>query len=186
MLDIAVARKYARALFEASTKQGNVERVHADLEAIDALRDEDPSFLGFLVSPEEPNDRKHAFIGAVFEPRVDPLVTGFLRLLVEKGRIVNLPAICVEYRTLSEEARGVLRAEVVTAVSLGEDHEARLREELGAISGKEILLEKRVDPAILGGVIVHLGEQIIDRSIRRGLRTMADALLAAEPGPAAH
>ena len=180
MLDIAVARKYARALFEASLKQGNTDRVNGDLEAILALRDEDPAFLKFLVSPDVPTEQKHEFIRAVFESKIDPMLAGFLRLLVDKGRIVNLPGICVEFRNLSEEHRGMIRARVETAVPLSASHEQRLVDELAKLSGKQIILEKRVTPRILGGVIVHLGDRIIDRSVRRGLRKLSESLLGAE------
>jgi F-type H+-transporting ATPase subunit delta len=181
MLDIAVARKYARALFEASTREGNAERVNADLEGLLALREEDPAFLGFLVSPEVPTDQKHAFIKAVFEPRLDPMMIGFLRLLVDKGRIVNLPEIGKIYRELTEKQRGMLRALVILAAALHPDQENRLIAELSRISGRKVILEKRMDPSILGGVVVHLGDKIIDRSVRGGLKTMSEALLAAGP-----
>jgi F-type H+-transporting ATPase subunit delta len=108
------------------------------------------------------------------------MTSGFLRLLVDKGRIVNLPGICSEFRRLSEEHRGFLRAQVEIAAPMLDEQERKLMDELARISGKKILLEKRVNPAILGGAIVHLGGKIIDRSVRRGLRTLADSLLTAE------
>jgi len=178
VLDVAVARKYARALFSAALKAGNAERVHQDLNAFLALRNEDPAFLNFLVSPQVDSAQKHAFIKAVFDPKVDPLVGGFLRLLVDKGRIVNLPRICEEYGRMSEEHRGIIRIGVISAGPLEGDQEKKLAEILARRSGRQVILEKKVDPAIIGGIILHYQDRIIDRSIRRGLKTMSDALLA--------
>ena len=178
MLNVAVARKYARALFDASLKAGIAERVNTDLESLTTLGDEDPAFLKFLVAPQIPTEPKQEFIGIVFEPKLHALVTSFLRLLVDKGRIVNLPLICREFKELSEENRGILRVGVVTVVDLTGEQEKRLVQELTTLSGQQVILEKRIDPGILGGVILHYGDKIVDRSIRRGLKTMSDALLA--------
>jgi len=178
VLDVAVARKYARALFSAALAAGNAERVHHDLDAILALRNEDPKFLSFLVSPQVDTEQKRAFIQAVFDSRVDPLVGGFLRLLVDKGRIVNLPRICTEYGFLSEEHRGIIRIGVISAGPMEAEQEKQLSEELARRSGRKVILEKKIDPGIIGGIILHYQDKIIDRSIRRGLKTMSDALLA--------
>lgn len=180
MLNVAVARKYARALFEASLKAGTAERVNADLESLLSLHQADPGVLKFLVSPDVDTEQKHAFLMTVFGGKIDGMVMGFLRLLVDKGRIVNLPGICTEFRALSEEHRGFVRARVETAVPMQPEQETRLVGELARISGKQVILEKRVNPSILGGAVVHLGGKIIDRSVRRGLRVLSDSLLAAE------
>jgi len=180
MQNPAIARKYAKALFEASRKQANTERVDADINSLLDLLGEDPAFLGYLLSPEVSTDRKHGFVNDVFKPRVDIMVLGFLRLLVDKARIGSLPAICREYRTLSEEARGVIRVGVETAMPLPKDQGDRLRKELSDLSAEsvEVILETKVNPAILGGMIVHYRDQILDRSVRRGLKTLAEALSA--------
>jgi F-type H+-transporting ATPase subunit delta len=180
MLDIAVARKYANALFEASKKVGNTVRVAEDMEGLSALRADDPAFLKFLISPEVLNEHKHAFIKAVFESRLDPMAVNFLRLLVDKGRIGNLPAICEEFLRLSEESRGLIRARVETVFPLDDDQRRRLKTELDGISGMNVLIEERLNPALVGGIVVLMGDQIIDRSLRRGLKRMSEALLGAE------
>ncbi|NNF07545.1 MAG: ATP synthase F1 subunit delta [Candidatus Eisenbacteria bacterium] len=177
MLDIAVARKYAKALFEVSLREGNADRISSDLHSLLELRDSDPSFMAFLVSPEVATDPKHEFIGAVFEPRLDPMVIGFLRLLVDKGRIVNLPSICEVFQILSEEHRGLVRAQVISVTPISASQETKLKQELGRLSGKEVILESKLDPSILGGIIVHLGDKIIDRSVRGGLKSLNHHLM---------
>ncbi len=176
----AIADKYAKALFAAAQDAGRVQKVAADMASLLRLRDEDPAFLNFLVSPEVGPEHKTAFILTVFGPRLDPLAVNFLRLLIDKGRIKLLAHTCGEFRRLTEEYRGLMRARVVSAAALDGEQEARIKRELDRITGKDVILDRHVDPALLGGVVVHLGTKIIDRSLRRGLKELSDSLLRAE------
>ena len=180
MQESAVALKYARALFDSAVEEGKVDETAADVASVAALKKEDPTFLDFLVSPEVLTEHKLEFIDAVFAPRLIPLVANFLRLLVNKARINFLEEMCEEFERLAEEHKGKLRAQVLTAVPLEQDQEAKLKDRLNRITGKEILLEKRVDPQILGGMVVHLGNKILDGSLRHDLKRLRERLLHAE------
>ena len=178
MQNLAVARKYAQALFGAAQKAGNLERVGQDVASLANLETEDPAFMQFLLSPQAMSDQKHAFIKAVFEDRIDVSVVGALRLLVEKGRIQELPAICREFQSLWEEHKGLVRVQVETLLPLSSDQEERLKDELQRLSGHEVILEKKTNKAMIGGIIVYYRDKIIDKSIRRGLRQLNEALMA--------
>lgn len=180
MQSLAVARKYAHALFDAAKQAGTLERVAQDVEALAKLETEDPSFMKFLVSPQAMAGQKHAFIQAVFEGKVDGSVVGVLRLMVDKRRIGELPAICWEFRDLWEEHRGLARVQVQTVFPLARDQEDRLKNELQKLSGQEVILEKRINKEMLGGIIVLYRDKIIDKSVRRGLRQLTEAMMAAE------
>jgi F-type H+-transporting ATPase subunit delta len=180
MRDVVVASKYARALFEETRVRGNGSRVGSELFGLLDLDETSHAFIAFLASPEIPTDQKLVMLEKVFENRVDPLLKDFLRLLIEKGRIVLIREIAKVFRELIEEAQGLLRAQVDTAAPLGPDQEARLKAELDRITGKQVILEKRVDPTILGGVVIHLGHRIIDRSLRRGLWSLGESLRHAQ------
>ncbi len=182
MLTTTIAHRYAQALFGAALEEKKLPRVAEDMAGVRAVLDEDPAFLDFLVTPEVLTDGKEEFIRAVFGSRLDPLTVNFLFLLVDKGRIAHLGAICEDMRRLYEDHRGVLRAQVLSAIPLDAAQEARLKKELDRLTGRNVLLEKRVDPSVLGGVVVHLGTKIIDRSLRRGLRELGDRLLHTEVG----
>jgi len=178
--ETTVALKYARAVFDSALEEGSTDPVGADLASLRALEKDDPAFLNYLLSPEVLTESKLAFVEKVFRPRVAPLVDRLLRLLVEKARIGFLPVICEEYQRLAEEHRGVLRAQVLSAVPLSGGQEATLKAELDRITGKNVVLEKKVDPSVLGGVVVHLGNQIIDRSLRNGIRRLREGLMHVE------
>jgi F-type H+-transporting ATPase subunit delta len=180
MLTTVVSHKYARAMFDESVERGLTQKVADDLQALMDLRGEDPAFLNFLNSPEVLTEHKTEFIRSVFGSRLDRLTTDFLHLLVEKGRINFLPEICRDFAHLTEEHQGLLRAQVTSAVPLDAEQEGRLARELARVTGKKVVLEKKVDPSILGGVVVHLGTKIVDRSLRRGLKELAHNLLHVE------
>jgi F-type H+-transporting ATPase subunit delta len=180
MLTTTISHRYARALFEASREDGITSRVAADLASLRQLHLEDSAFHVFLISPEVLTETKVEFVKSVFGPRVAPLTLRFLLLLIDKGRIDHLTEVCEDFRRLHEESRGLLRAEVFTAMPLEGEQEARLKRELDHLTGKSVILEKKLDREILGGVVVHLGNRIIDRSLRRGLKELGDRLRAIE------
>ncbi len=180
MRDISVAYKYARALFEASEEEGSLDRVSQDLAGLGKLEETDPAFLRFLVSPRVLTEHKLEFLRAVFAPRVAPLTLHFLELLIDKKRIDILPDIVDAFDKLMEEHRSVLRAQVYTAIALTPDAERRLKSGLDRLTGKNVMLEKRIDPFVLGGVVVHLGNRILDGSLRNGLRILNENLQRAE------
>ena len=180
MRQISVALKYARALFEASEEEGSLDRVGLELSGLGKLNETDPAFHRFLVSPKVLTEHKHEFLQAVFAPRVAPMTLHFLELLIDKKRIAILPEIVEAFDKLMEEHRSVLRAQVYSAVALTPDAERRLKSGLDRLTGKNVVLEKRIDPYVLGGVVVHLGTSILDGSLRNGLRILGETLHRAE------
>ena len=180
MARTAVALKYAKALFDTAVEDGKLDEVIRDADFVRQLREEDPAFLNFLISPQVLTESKMEFVKTIFEPRLDPLTVNFIRLLIEKGRIDHLPKIREEFDRLQEEYQGNLRAQVKTAVPLSGEQESRLKSQLDRITGKNVEIEKQVDPAMLGGVVVHLGNKIIDGSLRQGLRQLEESLLRTE------
>jgi len=180
MAQTAVALKYAKALFDTALESGKLEVVTRDANFVRELREEDPAFLNFLISPEVLTEQKLEFVKTVFEPRLDPLTVNFIRLLIEKGRIDHLPGMREEFDRLQEEHQGRLKAQIMTAVPLSGEQESRLKVQLDRITGKNVEIEKQVDPAMIGGVVVHLGNTIIDRSLRYGLRQLEETLLRTE------
>jgi F-type H+-transporting ATPase subunit delta len=132
------------------------------------------------VSPEVATDRKIEFIRKVFGPRLDPMTVNFLVLLMEKKRIISVLDIAEDFSRMIDEHRGLLKARVVSAIALSGDQESRLKSQLDRLTGKNVILEKRVDPGVLGGVEVHLGNRIIDGSLRHGLKLLREDLSRTE------
>jgi F-type H+-transporting ATPase subunit delta len=179
----AVARKYALALFRAALQRGALDPVAADLESVRELLRADPRFADLLAAPDVPVADKQALLGRVLNGRVGPVVQELLSLLLAKGRFGLLPAATVRYRELLEEERGIVRAKAVTAVRLTDPEKTKLVERLQKVTGKKVLMTESVDPAILGGVLVTVGDRIIDGSVRSALRDLRESLLAAPLTP---
>lgn len=180
MMSSGLPRRYAKALFDAAREDGVLDRVEADMRALGELKVEDPAFHHFLYSPEVLTESKIEFIEAVFGPRVQVLVMNLMRLLIERGRIGLMNGITEAFRELAEEYHGILRARVVTAVPLEGEQQARLKREMDRLTGKDVRLETVVDPSVIGGVVVHLGDRIVDGSLRFGLKKIGASLYRTE------
>ena len=183
MKQFTVAHKYARALFDAALEEGKLDRLADDVGALRALsrvQAREEAVGRFLISPEIPTEQKIEFLRNVFGPRLDALTVNFLVLLVEKKRIDAYNAITEDFLRMVEEHRGLLRAAVVSAIPLSGEQERRLKTQLDRMTGKNVILEKRVDPGVLGGVEVHLGNRILDGSLRHGLKLLRESLARTE------
>lgn len=176
----AIGIKYARALFAEAAEQGILEPVGAQLRGMHEVVRGNHDLKEFMVSPEVPTENKLALVQSVFASRTNPLVVQFLTLLVEKNRIAVLEEIIEAFEVLMDDHEGRVKARVVTAIPLDAAREQTLRAELSRITGKTVEVTQTVDASILGGVIVHLGNKIIDRSIRRGLREIRESLMRTE------
>lgn len=177
MIREPVARRYAQALFEAAQARGLLERVAAELAGIGTLLAEHPQLRRLLTIPKIEAAVKRRFIEETFGGRVHPLVIELFFLLMEKKRMGALEEIIEGYQELLEAHQGIVRAEVTTAVPVPPDLEGRLIEKLERWTGKRIKLERRVDPFVLGGMRVRMGDYVVDRSIRRALEEMRARLM---------
>ncbi|MCS7003274.1 MAG: ATP synthase F1 subunit delta, partial [Dehalococcoidia bacterium] len=128
-----------------------------------------------LESVRMPFDVKTMIIQQVF-PDVDPLARNFLALLVQRNRLGILPEIIDLYAAMLDDERGIARASVTTAVELAPDEAQQVARRLEELTGKTIRLETSVDPAILGGVIVRIGDKLIDGSTRTRLNMLRQRL----------
>jgi len=185
MSEPALARRYARALKDAADARGLLAPVGEDLQALLALLAAEPALDRLLRAPQIAREEKRALLRRVLGRRMQPLVIGLLLLLLEKRRFAELPAIAAGYRELWEERQGILRAEVTTSAPLPGDLRGRLLAALETRTGKRILIQERVDPALIGGAVVRIGDRVLDGSVARRLQEMRRALLAAEFAPAA-
>jgi F-type H+-transporting ATPase subunit delta len=177
--DRAIARRYAVALFGAARKAGAAEEVLADLLALQELAKSDPSLQRFLEAPDVLTEHKVAALLAVFQGRVHELVGRLLGLMLRKKRIQHFPFVHEEYRALVEEALGIARARVTTAVPLDPGLIEEFVKRLEKLTQRQVRLEMRVDPAILGGVVTVVGGKILDGSLRHGLADLRERLLGA-------
>ncbi len=177
MKDSRVAHRYAHALFQTAVSGNIVEAVAAEISQLSAFSERDKSLYHFLESPHVLQSDKLKLISTVFSGRLSMPMVSFLRLLIEKHRIDVFKEIASEFEELMEGYRGVVKAQVTTAVPIGDDFRNKLAAKLEAVSGKKIDMVHRIDKAIIGGIIVQLDYQIIDRSIRFELESLRHELM---------
>ncbi len=178
MTNRAAARRYARALFDVSLKEADVQVVERELAAFVALVGEHADLQRACYSPAVPSPRKRALVAALVARlgAVSPVLAKLLLLLAERDRLVLLPDLAAAYRDRVLDHRRVVRAEVTTAVALPADRVERLRSSLVAATGRDVLLEPRVDPALIGGAVARVGSIVVDGSVARQLERMKERI----------
>ena len=176
MRDTTVAARYAKGLFLFTEKRGETVRALADLTGLlEVLRAGTPAER-FLASPVVlPAEKRRALEGGL-AGRVLRSVFLFLDLLLRKKRMREFPVVVSKFEALVEKSQGIQRAQVVSAVPLAEAERERLHRALERMTAASIKLEAEVDPELLGGALVRIGDRVIDRSARTLLRAMAERL----------
>lgn len=174
--DLRAARRYAKALFNAALAADQVESAGAGLAEVTAAAAGTPQLMNVLRHPLISRARKTEILRALFEKSVTPLVEHFLFLLVEKDRSGMIDTVAQEFNRLVDEHRGIANAEAVTAVPMGEAERDALLQQLQSATGKTIRLTTKVDEEILGGLIVRVGNRMIDGSVATQLQRMRESL----------
>jgi F-type H+-transporting ATPase subunit delta len=164
-----LTRNYAEALVNASG-DGEVEAVLDDLDAIvaDVLRAQ-PRFAALLASPSLRAHDKDRILREAFENRAQPTVVRFLRVLNNHGRLTYLPAIVRQARALWDRRQNRRPVTVRSAVPLDDGQQAALRDRLAKLTGATPIVSLEVDPSLIGGLVVQVGDDVYDASVRNRL-----------------
>jgi F-type H+-transporting ATPase subunit delta len=170
------AERYARALFMVAERRGEIFEVLEDLKRLLAMVGEDPRLDGYLRSPLVPLERKRALLKSALASRALVPVASFMDLLLRKKRMGLFAAAVDEYEKQVRVWQGLQEAEAVSAVPLTEDELKRLHARLERMTGLTIELTTRVDPALIGGLYVRIGDRVMDRSVKGLLRSLQDRL----------
>ena len=167
---------YARALFEMAQAEGVVSRVEEELFRLRELLKANPELFQFLKDPNIKPEGKRQALGDLFQGRVHPLVLSTLISLSDQDRAGRVLHVIEDFSTIAAAARQTITGEVTVVVTLDDATIGRMATELSRITGKNVKLLQKIDPAILGGAIITVGEQIIDGSLRRKLDQLKDKL----------
>ena len=176
-IQASLAGRYATALFELARDERQLEAVGTSLNTLrEALRDSE-DLRALTTSPLIGRDDALKGIRATAEAlRLDPITSNFLGVVAQNRRLGQLPNIIRAFNMLAAHHRGETTAEVVSAHPLNDDQVSALRANLKNRIGRDVAVDLTVDPAILGGLVVKVGSQMIDGSIRTKLNTLAHAM----------
>lgn len=166
----SIARRYARALFELAVEESRFEEVGAELARVAAALEADPDLMVALRNPVTSREEKLQLAEAISAAlKLSPLVANGLRLLAERSRLADLPLLERAYRALADAKAGRLRARVISAVPLSEESARSIARLLSGTGVRNVVVERSVDPSILGGVVAQIGSKVYDGSLRTQL-----------------
>jgi len=169
--------RYASALFELAGETNAIDAVKADLERFDALVAGSPDLLRLVRSPVFSTDEQLQALSAVLERvGIGSLAAKFLKLVTANRRLFAVRDMVKAFRAMVANHKGQATAEVTVAEALNDGHAAALRDALKTVSGKDVDLAIKVDPTILGGLVVKLGSRMVDTSLRTKLNAIRHAM----------
>ena len=172
-----VSRVYAEALFRASKERGVVDEINDTLQDLAEMMRAHPEFHHFLGAPMINAGRKKAAVEKALQGQVDAMVVDFLCLLIDKDREEALEGIVQQFRKLADEDAGRIRVAATTSHALSDEQRASLLESLKQTLQSDCTLEASVEPELIGGMVLRIGDKLYDGSVRRQLQRVGDQLM---------
>jgi F-type H+-transporting ATPase subunit delta len=173
-----VARRYARALLELGVEQGQLEKILDDVTTVADCWQTSAELRNVLENPLVAHPTKRAVVGELADQiGACPAARDALFLLVDRRRTRMLPYLAYLLRELADARKGVLHAEVTTAVRMSDDYYARLQAQLETMTGRRVVVHAQTDESLIGGVVTRVGDRIFDGSLRTRLQSLRETLL---------
>ena len=173
----SLAGRYASALFDLASEAGTVTAVESDLETLAGALRESPELRALIRNPEVSREALGRVLAGLGKSlNLAELTSNFLGVLAQNRRVSELPAAIRAFQSIAAAQRGEVTAEVASAHPLSDEQLATLGHKLRAREGRTVKLKPRVDPGLLGGLVVTIGSQRIDSSIRSRLNSLAQAM----------
>lgn len=181
MKNLAIARRYARALLLIGKEDGQAEAYRMELNQISAMMAQEKSLKPAICNPlYNAAGRKKVLATVIGRLNFSKVMQAFLLLLFDKGRIGFLGNINERYQDLADELKGIARANVVSATLLSAENTEKIRATLSQMTGKNIILEIEQDPGLIGGIVTRVGDLVLDGSIKTQLMNMKETLKRGE------
>ncbi len=176
MQNVSIARRYARALLDAAGPQADA--VLVQLEALVTFFEANHDVWVAVSSPAITRPTRLAALEAIFKSvgNVQPTLVNLLKLLTDRNRTSVLSVLAKQYRDLVDVSVGRVRGKVTSATTLGTDQLLAIKQSLEAMSQRNVVLETKVDPSILGGVVAQVGSRTFDGSLKRQLQDLGNKL----------
>jgi F-type H+-transporting ATPase subunit delta len=172
-----IARSYAETLLVLAGKAGNLRGWGGMLSDVARAMEADPTLRLFLESPRVPAQTKMDVLGRAFQDRMPRLMVRYLQALVRNRRQMLIPEIAIEYDNLVDAVENRLHARVTVAMEQTDAEVKALTAQLTRLFNKDVIPHITVDPAIMGGVVVHVGDTVLDGSVRKRLATLKRRML---------
>jgi F-type H+-transporting ATPase subunit delta len=171
-----VARNYAEALLALATKADNRDGFASMIRDVANAMTTDLTVKQFMESPRVSYEEKNAVLAKAFGDRVPRVFLRFLETMVHNRRQMLIPSVATEYASLLDEAEGRVHADVTVARPVDDGEAQRIASQLSSVLGKTVVPHVSVNPAIMGGVVVKIGDTVMDGSVRRRLNVLAQRM----------
>ncbi|MDZ7289706.1 MAG: ATP synthase F1 subunit delta [candidate division KSB1 bacterium] len=172
MKDRILARRYAKALFALAQERNILDKIRSELHGFGAMLEENAEFAEFFRSPENSRIVKREAIERLFQDRYSDTFFNFLLLIIQKGRHDVFPEIVLAFDELYDRYQRRTRVLAITAVPMDSGLADDLRDRLSKSLNMQIDLENRVDPAILGGIVLNIDGKVLDGSLKQHLERL--------------
>ena len=173
-----VAGTYGDALFDFAVEENQIDSLMDEILTVQAVLEENKGLEKILVHPEIPKQKKLQVIEDVFKGRISDALTGFLRIVVTKGRYKNLPDIFAYFIARVKEYKKIGVAEVISAIPLSGEQKEKIEKKLLDTTHYETMeIEYKVDEKKIGGLMIRIGDRVVDSTIQSKLNLLTGSLL---------
>jgi len=181
MRNLAIARRYAKALLLIGKADGQAETYREELDGLAKLLADNRELEQAVTNPLYDSEGRKKVLRAVIDMlELSSVMESFMQLLFDKGRIGFLSSINEFYQKLADDLKGVARASLVSATELPEETVERIREALSKRTGKSVVLDVEQDPSLIGGIVTKIGDLVLDGSVKTQLFNMRESLKRGE------
>lgn len=170
------ANVYSEALFSLALEENRIEELQKELNVLCGLIAENPEFMEFLVTPKISKEEKRTFVDSVLGGKFSQEIVNLTKVLIDKKRASEILDIVEVFDRTVLTHRGMASAAAYSAVPLSAPEMEALKVKLNKLTGKEISLENIIDPSVIGGIRLKVGDRIIDGSLKRRLEDLKDNL----------
>ncbi|MCK8824583.1 ATP synthase F1 subunit delta [Fuchsiella alkaliacetigena] len=176
MLNNQIAEKYSQALFELTSEKDQLNEVKDDLIAVVETISDHNDLQEVIYHPQISNEDKKQLVEKLFADEVSKTLLNFLKLLIDKRREHFLEAILDRYLEYVDREKGILEVEVISAFELTAENKDRLATKLAEVTNKEIRLKTQVDRDLLGGLVLKIGDRVVDGSLKKELESVKEEI----------
>ena len=173
-----VAKRYANALYDIATEDNKVDLFMDEMDFVKSVFVKETQLVKVLNHPKVSTEERIEVIEDIFKGKISEEIVGFLVLVLEKNRQEYIVEICDEFLIFALDFKGIVKAYVTSAVSLKESQEAKLIEQLKKSLNKDVEIVKEVDESIIAGLIIRVGDKVLDNSIKTKMGKMSKELSA--------
>lgn len=178
MISGSIGRRYAKALLDLSRETGKVEETLSELESFGKVLRESSDLRLLMSDPAFASEERKKTLESLSKPlKFSPALLHFLSLLIDRDRMAQFGEILLSYRAQSDQVLGRVRVQVTIPELLGEASEKKLKKILEKITGKQVILDMKTDPSILGGMVIKVQDQMFDGSVKASLRQMKQKMM---------